>query len=502
MTRRSRVPARPLLAAFLSLAFTVAAGPQQMDRADATRLLEQTTFGPTDALIAHVQAVGMQGWLAEQFAAPASRYPAFAYVPQNAQAYCATSPDPQCLRDNYSLFLLQNAFFRNALAGPDQLRQRVAFALSQIFVTSGVVIHAPYGMAAYQQILLDGAFGNFEDLLTRVTLSPVMGDYLDMADNDKPAAGVSPNENYATRGDAALLDRRLGAQRRRHADARRVGRADSRRTTRTRSRASRTSSPAGPIRRCRASRCASTTRRITWATCTPSRRTTISRTRCCSTASLDAGGKPMSADLAFGLHNVFAHHNVGPFIGRQLIQKLVTGDPSPQYVARVAAAFDEQRRGRARRHEGGGHGDPHRSRGARVRQGRRGLRQAARAGALCRGGGARARQPYPTASTSRSRRGIQGEDLFYAPSVFNYYPPGYVVPGTSLGGTRVRAAQRGDGDRSLQLRQRALVRRHPRAAHAGRAPSAPRPTGPRCRRSPRIRVRWLTSSTPCCCTAP
>ncbi len=54
---------------------------------------------------------------------------------------------------------------------------------------------------------------------------------------------------------------------------------------------------------------------------------------------VDAGGKPMSADLAFGLHDIFVHHNVGPFIGRQLIQKLVTGDPSPQYVARVAAVF-------------------------------------------------------------------------------------------------------------------------------------------------------------------
>jgi Protein of unknown function (DUF1800) len=77
------------------------------------------------------------------------------------------------------------------------LRQRVAFALSQILVTSGTDINFVYGMAKYQQIFLDNAFGNYEDILTKVTLSSVMGDYLNMVNNDKPANGVSPNENYA-----------------------------------------------------------------------------------------------------------------------------------------------------------------------------------------------------------------------------------------------------------------------------------------------------------------
>src|SRR5271167_527316 len=146
-----------------------------MDQADATRLLEQTTFGPSDALVAHVQAEGLQGWLNEQFAAPESHYPALAYAPTDPTTFCATSSDPNCLRDNYSMFLVQNAFFVNALTQPDQLRQRVAFALSQIFVTSGIEVNFAYGMAAYQQMLLDNAFGNFQDLLTSVTLSPVMG---------------------------------------------------------------------------------------------------------------------------------------------------------------------------------------------------------------------------------------------------------------------------------------------------------------------------------------
>jgi hypothetical protein len=167
-------------------------------QADAARLLEQSTFGPTDASVAHVQAVGVQNFLAEQFAAPASQYPAIKYVPAGQQAtYCPTDPDPQCGRDYYTLFLVQNAFFQNALAAGDQLRQRVAFALSQILVTSGLDVNLAYGMGAYQQIFRDTAFGNYEDILTRITLSSVMGDYLNMVNNDKPSGSVQPNENYA-----------------------------------------------------------------------------------------------------------------------------------------------------------------------------------------------------------------------------------------------------------------------------------------------------------------
>ena len=106
-------------------------------QADAVRLLEQATFGPDDALVAHLLQVGNEAFLDEQFAAPASIYPALPYVPAGQQAtFCATDPDPQCGRDYYTLFQLQNAFFPQALSATDQLRQRVAFALSQILVTS------------------------------------------------------------------------------------------------------------------------------------------------------------------------------------------------------------------------------------------------------------------------------------------------------------------------------------------------------------------------------
>ena len=173
--------------------------------ADAVRLLEQSTFGPTEALIAEVRAKGAAGFVDAQLALPSTRYTALAPVATQRPATCINDRTPPlhagsyCQRDNYTLFVLQREFFVHALDAPDQLRQRVAFALSQILVTSGFEVSLAYAMQRYQQLLADHAFGNFEQLLTDVTLSPMMGRYLDMANNAKanPVTGTQPNENYA-----------------------------------------------------------------------------------------------------------------------------------------------------------------------------------------------------------------------------------------------------------------------------------------------------------------
>jgi Protein of unknown function (DUF1800) len=146
-----------------------------VSRADATRFLEQATFGATLSDVAHVQAVGFNSYLTEQFALVKTGYPGFAYVAHTAPDTCKydstapTGPASICARDNYSLFQVQRKFFQSAVSAPDQLRQRVAFALSQIFVVSGTEIYEAYGMANYQQLLLDDAFGNFRQLLMDVT---------------------------------------------------------------------------------------------------------------------------------------------------------------------------------------------------------------------------------------------------------------------------------------------------------------------------------------------
>ena len=184
------------------------AAPRRRLSNDAARFLAHASFGATAAEIAKVTAMGMPAYVDAQLLMPATPLPVFAVVPENQPANC-TSPltaggpaDPfgtNCPRDLYSTFAVQRAFAANALTAPDQLRQRVAWALSQIIVTSATQDNIAYPMRNYQQLLLDNAFGNFRTILYKVSVDPFMGNYLDMVNNAKanPAAGTSPNENYA-----------------------------------------------------------------------------------------------------------------------------------------------------------------------------------------------------------------------------------------------------------------------------------------------------------------
>jgi len=98
-----------------------------------------------------------------------------------------------CWRDWSSAIPLVWDFYRNAVRQPDQLRQRVALALQQILVVSNLEVPGTYGLRGYQNMLLDNAFGNYREVLRKMALSPVMGDYLENVNNDKSA----PNENFA-----------------------------------------------------------------------------------------------------------------------------------------------------------------------------------------------------------------------------------------------------------------------------------------------------------------
>src|SRR5215471_143692 len=151
----------------------------QPSRADTVRFLEQSTFGPTAGLVTHVQDIGFEAFLKAQFAAPMSAYPELAFWPPRRSPSCTEA----CQTDNYTLYPLQRHFFSNALYGPDQLRQRVAFALSPILVVSAVDVRLPSWMRGYQQLLYRGAFGNFRQLLSDVSLHPGMGRFLNMLNN-------------------------------------------------------------------------------------------------------------------------------------------------------------------------------------------------------------------------------------------------------------------------------------------------------------------------------
>jgi hypothetical protein len=159
---------------------------QQMTAGAAARFLDQATWGPTPASIAQLQQKGISNWLSAQFALNTSN------IADQPQLDSTGQP-------NRDLHPVQAAFFQNTLTGQDQLRQRVAFALSQIWVVSFSGLPIAYAYPPYWRIFRDNAFGNYRDLIRAVTLSPAMGRYLNMANNNKgnPAKNTSANENYA-----------------------------------------------------------------------------------------------------------------------------------------------------------------------------------------------------------------------------------------------------------------------------------------------------------------
>jgi uncharacterized protein (DUF1800 family) len=314
--------------------------------ADAARLLEQATFGVTANDVAHVQSIGIDAYINEQMAYPPTQYTGYGYTPHAGRPGCigdgSRPPDASslCARDEYTPFQVQRDFFTHALKNPDQLRQRVAFALSQIVVVSGIEIYEAYGLANYQNLLLKDAFGNYRTLLEDVTLSPIMGRYLDMVNSDKtnPQTGTVPNQNYA-REVLQLFSIGLVAL---NTDG-----------------TPQLDASGAPIPTYDAATIEGFSSAFTgWAyppqPGTPAGWGDLTNYQGTMVAFPDhheAGTKTLlngytipanqtpAQDLANALDNIFNHPNVGPFISQQLIQHLVTSNPTPAYVGRVAAVF-------------------------------------------------------------------------------------------------------------------------------------------------------------------
>lgn len=313
-----------------------------LPEADARRFLGQASFGPDEASVAAVMASGRAAWLASQFTRADTDFTGVPWVDPDSSKGCPAGSPATCQRDNYTLFPVQVQFFANAVNQPDQLRQRTALALSEILVVSGNVIKLPNAMAQYQRIFLRNAFGNFRDVLRAVTLSPAMGRFLNMANNDKPnpAKGIEPNENYAREVlqlfSVGLWQLNLDGSLK--LDAR-----------------------GQPIASYDQETVEGFAHVFTGWTYAP--RPGATRNRFGNPSYYDQpmiafddhhdkgpkrlldgvvlpGGQTAQADLEAAIDNIFNHPNVGPFIGRQLIQQLVTANPSPAYVQRVALAFN------------------------------------------------------------------------------------------------------------------------------------------------------------------
>jgi uncharacterized protein (DUF1800 family) len=410
--------------------------PPSPPSADTARLLEQATFGVSNADAIHVQSIGIDAYLAEQIAATPSQYKGFSYTPHTAPANCQNDPATPsdassiCARDQYSLFQVQRQFFMNALNDPDQLRQRVAFALSQIFVVSGIEIYQAYGMADYQNMLLNDAFGNFRTLLQDVTLSPVMGRYLDMANNDKTntTLGTSPNENY---GREVLQLCSIGLYELNPDGSQKLD------------------ANGAPIPTYDQNVVIGFSAVFTGWTYAPlagaasqwSNPINYDGVMVAFDAHHEAGiktlldgfavpaGQTTAQDLQMALDDIFNHPNVGPFIGKQLIQHLVTSNPSSAYVARISAVFADNGSGvrgdmaavvKAILTDQEARGDtPSLSSVEHLRE------PALFVTALLRSLGGQSDGVLP-----RSAMTGMGQPIYTSPSVFNFYPPSFVLPGS------------------------------------------------------------------------
>lgn len=314
--------------------------PTQAALESASRLAAKATFGLDYNGVVALAEQGADAWLDRQFGLPVTRHSplVFDLVQRREDGeFDAFEQDIE-----YLILSRRLAWWHHTVTAPDELRQRVAFALSEIFVVSDNVdtlLVYPAALSTYYDRLLDNAFGNFRDLLRDVTLSPAMGFYLSHLNNGKsdPLNNTFPDENYAREvmqlfsiglfelnGDGTLkLDNGDPIPTYDNDDIREFakiftglsyggpgaffGRQD----------------PAFTV-----------PMRMFDAAHEPGEKRLLN-------GAVVPAGQTGIQDVDAAIDNLFNHPNVGPFIGKQLIQRLVTSNPSPAYVERVANAFND-----------------------------------------------------------------------------------------------------------------------------------------------------------------
>ncbi|MRW86271.1 DUF1800 family protein [Pseudoduganella sp. FT26W] len=400
----------------------------------ASRFLAQASFGPTNGLINSVVSSGPSAWLEAQLnfgAAPTYR----SYI-ESLQA--AGQPAGQGQFNEF--------FWKRVMEGNDQLRQRVTFALSQIFVVSfedATLAEQTRGMADYYDMLGKNSLGNFRQLLESVTLHPMMGIYLSSIHNQKESGNRLPDENFArevmqlmtiglqklNQDGTPILVNGAPVETYTHDDIMGMAKVMT----------GWSFSNSDKL----ASRFIGTVKDPDWAikpmTMYSAFHSTSDKTFLGTTIRGTTTGE---ADLKVALDTLFNHPNVGPFIGRQLIQHLVTSNPSPAYVSRVAAAFANN--------------------GAGVRGDMKAVIRAVLMDTEARNIGAdsgKVREPVLRLAnwmrafnaTSTSTRYLipslydpiygLGQSPLRAPSVFNFFRPGYVPPESEVGAANMVAPE-------------------------------------------------------------
>ncbi|HEY8411957.1 MAG TPA: DUF1800 domain-containing protein [Pyrinomonadaceae bacterium] len=322
--------------------------------ADTVRFLEQASWGPTSAEVARVKGMGFMAYLNEQFnlaptnPAKGSNYPDLTFPLDDSTQQCPTTnlADPNynqsvCLRDNYTMYPVQRTFFSDALYGNDQLRQRVAFALHQILVVSAnSEVNRPSWMTPYLQALERNAFGNYKTLLSEITLTPAMGEFLDM----RLSTRTSPNENFAREVlqlfSIGTIKLNLDGTPQLDAQGNTIPtytQADVNEFTRVFTGWNFTTALGAGITNYRDPMAPRGGQNHDAGAKTLLNGFTIAA---CSSPNGTANIACAQSDMTAVMQHLSDHPNVGPFLGKQLIQHLVTSNPSPAYVERVARVFN------------------------------------------------------------------------------------------------------------------------------------------------------------------
>ena len=413
--------------------------------AEAGRLLSQASFGAKDEDISAVQSAGLRGWIDQQMAIPVT-------TPTHFDHMNARLPELQAINAGATLSANQfyESFWLQAATRPDQLRQRVTFALSQIFVISLADSNIdPRGAASYYDMLSRNAFGNFRTLLGDVTMHPQMGIYLTYRGNQREDANGTrtPDENYSREVmqlfTIGLYELNADGTLRLDGQAR----------------------PIPTYTATDISQLAKVFTGLSWYHPTPTNSTftggnanpdrhwrpmvrypqfySISQKRFLTTtipATTTATAASMEAELNTALDALFNHPSTGPTFARGMIQRLVTSNPSPAYVGRVAAVFANN--------GNGVRGDMAAVIRAILLDAE--ARDAANISAASFG---KIREPIVRNAnwlrtfgatsqsgdwliTSTSANTSLGQSPLTSPSVFNFYRPGFVPAGTSQLGQR------------------------------------------------------------------
>ena len=402
--------------AFFLAGVLTAQQPPDISWRQAFRFLNRSTFGPKRTEIAQLQRTGYEAWLDAQF---------FQARPSRYLEYLQDKP----------IEWSQDYFFQLAMQNDDQLRQRVAFALHKIFVVSAVEVDDGRALTSYLNLLSALAFDNIYAILKQVTLHPAMGDYLDMVNNDRalPGSIAQPNENCARE----LLQLFSIGLTRLKADGSPV-----------------LDAAGNPVATYTEEDVKNVTRALTgWTYPKEPGTNTDSRGHnhpyyfgfmTPKAANHDDGpktlldgielpaGQTAEQDLDAVIDMLYAHPNLAPFLSKQLIQQLVSSNPSPAYVSRVSRAFEDNGSGvrgdmkavlRAILLDSEALDPPTDSSGH--------LKEPAlQVLSLFRPIGGRV-DDFPVLADETTE---MGQKLLFPPSVFGYFSPSYRIPGVGLVG--------------------------------------------------------------------